>query len=72
VDDGFPFAKLKAPVDAFRFGFNLAQQIMVALDVGAAGRRDLDERKLTAIDRILLQEQLDRSKTLQNTFRGFP
>src|SRR5262249_42080336 len=69
VDDGPPVAGPKALVDPLDFPFDLGHQVAIALDRGSAGRADLNERKLAAIGRILLEEPLDSAKPLRNPLR---
>ena len=67
-NDRLPLIRPESPVDALNFGLDLGLQIVVALDVRAAWRSDLNEGKHSLIARILLQESLDRQKPLQNPF----
>ncbi len=65
---GFHLSDLKTPVDALGFRFHLGQQVVIALDVRAAGRSDLHKGKFALIGRIFFEEALDREKTLQDSF----
>src|SRR3984893_5021925 len=67
-DDGLPAAGLEAGVDAFGFGGELAEQILVAVNVGAAGRADLDKGKAALVRRIKLEEEFDGAEALENAF----
>jgi hypothetical protein len=51
-NDGPPGARAKTAVDALGFLFHLRRQILITLDMRAAGRADLDEGELLAIRRI--------------------
>src|SRR6266849_5742084 len=64
----FPLSALEAPVNALCFSFHFREQIVITLDVGAAGRSDLHERKFALIGRILLQEPLNREEAFKNSF----
>ena len=66
-DDGLPLRGLEAPVDALGFGVNLGQEIVVALDVGAAGRADLHEGEAALVARILFQKTLDRPEAFEDS-----
>ena len=64
----FPGAGLETPVDSLRLGLNISEQIMVPLDVGAAGGADLYEYKFALIRRAFLQHAFDRQKPLEDSF----
>src|SRR5260370_41815612 len=66
-DDGLPVVGLEAPVDAVGDGLNLSQKIMVALDVGAAGRADLHESELLLIARIFFEKALDGPEAFEGS-----
>ena len=66
-DDRLPLSALETPVDALRFGFHFGQQIVIALDVGAAGRSDLDEGELALIAGIFFKKALDGKKALEDS-----
>jgi hypothetical protein len=57
--NGLPFAGLKPPINAFRFRFQFRHQIVIPLDVGAAGRSNLNEGELLPVFGIFLQESFD-------------
>src|ERR1700722_19240717 len=63
----FPVAGLEAPIDSLRLRFHFGEQVMVPLDVGAAGCADLQERELSLILGIFFQKALDRAKAFMNS-----
>ena len=67
-DDGFPLAGLEAPIDPFRLSLHLRKQIVVALDVSAAGGANLHEREFSLVAGRLLQEPFNCQKTFENAF----
>src|SRR5271167_3509714 len=68
VHDGPPRATLKAPVDAVSFRLYFSEQIVVSLDMSAAGRSDLHEGELVPISRMLLEQSLNGEEPLQDSF----
>src|SRR5690242_1002017 len=65
-DNRLPLGSLKAPVDAFGFDFDISQEVVIALDMGAAGSANLDKGEFFPIDRVLLEQPLNGQKALQN------
>jgi len=65
-DDWLPSARAEAAVDAIGFRLHFRHQILIALDVSAAGRADLHESKLFLIRGVFLEEPLDSAKPLGN------
>src|ERR1035437_7114795 len=68
VGDGFPFVRLKPPIDPVRFGFNLPQEIMVALNMSSAGGANLHEGELALVREVLFEEPFNTPKALQDSF----
>ena len=66
---GFHLSDLETPVDPVGFRIHFGQQVVIAFDVGPAGRSNLDEGEFALIGWIFLQEALDCEKTLQDSFR---
>src|SRR5260221_13383678 len=66
--DRLPSTRAEAPVDAIGFRLHFRHQILVALDMGPAGRPDLHERKLLLIRRVLIEKTLDSAEPLRNAF----
>ena len=64
-DDGLPLVALKARVDALGFGFHFVEKILIALDVGAAGRAELDEGEAARRTADIFEEALDAAETLE-------
>src|SRR5262249_42216729 len=64
----FPSAGLETPVDSLRLGLNISKQIVVPLDVGAAGGTDLHEYKFALISRAFFQHAFDRQEALEDSF----
>src|SRR6267142_4056595 len=64
----FPAAGLEARVDAFGLDGDLVQQILIALDVGATGRSDLDKCKAALVGRVKLEKKLNGAEALENAF----
>src|SRR5712671_4429302 len=65
-DNRFPAASLETRVDAVGLSGNLVQQILIALDVGAARRSDLDKGKAALVGRVKLEKKLDGPEALKN------
>src|SRR4029077_10237780 len=65
-DDGFPAAGLEARVDALGFRADFPEQILVAVNVGAAGRTDLEKSKAALVIRVQLEKELDGAEALEN------
>src|SRR5258708_11552404 len=63
-----PLPSLEAPVDAFRLGLHLGEQIVIALDVRPTRSSNLHEREFSLIAGILFEEPLNSQKALQNAF----
>jgi len=66
-NDGLPVAVLEAPIDTIGLGFDLREQIVIALDVSAAWRPDLHKSEFSLIAGIFLEEALDGEKALENS-----
>src|SRR5580704_13575677 len=67
-DNGFPVLGVKAPVDAIGFAFHLADQILIAADVGAAGCAYLDEGEAADVGRIEIEKTLDAAEAFRDAF----
>src|SRR6266850_5924897 len=65
-DNRFPAAGLETRVDAVGLSGNLVQQILIALDIGTAGRSDLDKGKVALVGRVKLEKKLDGPDALEN------
>src|ERR1700730_8818934 len=65
----FPSRRLKSGVDAFGFAADFGQEILVALDVRAAGRSDLHESETLLVGRVQFEKTLESAETLENPFR---
>ena len=50
-----PGSALEAPINAVSFRLHFSEQIVVTLDVSAAGRSDLNEGESVLINRMLLE-----------------
>src|SRR5204862_7422567 len=55
----FPSRGLKARVDAFGFAADFGQEILVALDVRAAGSPDLHESAALQVGGVLLRKSIE-------------
>src|SRR5215469_6777267 len=66
--NGLPSARLETPVDSFRLGLNISQQVVITLDMGATGSTDLHEDKLALISRAFFQHAFDCQKPFQDSF----
>src|SRR5689334_19549774 len=66
--DRLPIPRLEFPVDTFGFSFHLGHQLVITLDVGAAGSANLHEGELTDKRRIFFQEALDACEALGQAF----
>ena len=51
------------------FALDFRHEILVPLNVGTAGRANLDERELLPVRRLLFQKPLDSAEPLWNSFR---
>src|SRR5258707_5839432 len=67
--DGLPVAGAETPIDAFRLGLHLDQQVLVALDARAARRANLDEGKTRSVLPVLVEEALDGQEPLNDALR---
>src|SRR5437867_1129845 len=67
--DWLPLPSLEAPVDAKSLGLHLRSQVLIPLDARPAGRADLNERELSAVAGLVLQELLDPAKPLRDALR---
>jgi len=62
-------ASLEARVDAVGVGRHVGQQILIAIDIGAAGSANLDKGEAPLVGRVELEKEFDGAKTLENAFR---
>src|SRR5258706_12282094 len=67
-EDGLPVAGLEARVDAVGVGRHVGQQILIAVDIGAAGSANLDKGEAPLVGRVELEKEFDGAKTLENAF----
>src|SRR5712692_9593254 len=65
--DGFTARRLEARIDAVRFGANFVEEILVALNVRAAGRADLRESEPLLVGGVELEEALEGAEALQDS-----
>src|SRR5215831_16318608 len=59
----------KTPVDALRLGLHFGQEVVIALDVCAAGCADLGKAELTVVARIFVQKPLDGQESFEDSLR---
>src|ERR1700733_7180781 len=64
--DGLPASRLEARIDAVGFEGNFIEELAVALDVRAARRADLNERKPPLVGGIDFQKTFNAAKALQD------
>src|SRR5678809_1497606 len=55
-------------IDAFSQGRHLLREQLILIDLGAAGRGNLYERKFSDPFRLQLQQPLDSEEPLENSF----
>src|SRR5260370_6774277 len=67
-DNRPPLATLEPPVDSVRLGFDIGEQVMIALNVRATGSNNLDKSKLSLIIRMFLEHAFNCQKTLDDSF----
>ena len=67
-DDRSPLASLKPPVDPVGLCFYFRQQIVVALDVGPAGRSNLYECEVPLVLGIFFEKTFNREKAFEDAF----
>src|SRR5438045_9759202 len=65
-NDRLPLIPLKAPVDSSRFRFDLRIKVVLALEVAAAGRANLNERELSLVPGIVVEKTLHRQKAVED------
>ena len=68
-NDGPPSTVAEAAVNALGFFLHLRRQILIALDVCAAGRADLDEGEFFAVGGIQVEQPLHAAQPLRDAFR---
>ena len=65
--DRLPLVRLESPVDAIGFRLHFGLQVVIALDVRAAGSANLHKGKHALVARIFFQKAFDGEKALQNS-----
>src|SRR5690242_11778634 len=67
-DNRFPSTGLKTPINAIYLRLYFSEKVSITLDVSAARRPNLYERKLPLVYRVQFKEPFDRKKTFENAF----
>ena len=57
-DNGLPLSGLKTLVNALHLGFHVGNQVLITVDMGTAGRADLDMGEAALVGRVFLQKTL--------------
>src|SRR6267154_249079 len=65
--DRFPSRGLKPRIDALRFSARLIEELLVALNIRAAGRADLDESEALLVRGIQFEKSFQCAETLQDS-----
>ena len=65
-EDRLPVAGLEAGVDALGFGGQFVEQALIARDIGAAGRANLDKGEAALVGRVEFEKELEGTKALKN------